>query len=156
MPRSHCLGVIVFWFFHWEALVRGCWEWSGHPAGIWQSVQGHGQCPLRHLKSRKISKNHLKMQHWQSPMAIRSNSKRHLGSAQPTQEQNEENKISKEGKTLDSLMTFYWLLTEPLYIDRNEEFGQQRKSPPGPLFSGTVCLLPNGYVSFALVTFAPT
>ena len=65
-------------------------------------------------------------------MAIRSNSKRHLGSAQPTQEQNEENKISKEGKTLNSLMTFYWLLTEPLYIDRNEEFGQKRKSPPGP------------------------
>ena len=71
-------------------------------------------------------------------MAIRSNSKRHLGSAQPTQEQNEENKISKEGKTLNSLMTFYWLLTEPLYIDRNEEYGQKRKCPHEPLFWSTV------------------
>ena len=29
-------------------------------------------------------------------------------------------------------------LTEPLYIGRNEEFGQKRKCPPEPLFWGTV------------------
>ena len=30
-------------------------------------------------------------------------------------------------------------LTEPLDIDQNEEYGQKRKCPPGPLFWGTVC-----------------
>ena len=28
---------------------------------------------------------------------------------------------------------------EPLDIDQNEEYGQKRKCPPGPLFWGTVC-----------------
>ena len=29
-------------------------------------------------------------------------------------------------------------LTEPFYIDRNEEYGQKRNCPPGSLFWGTV------------------
>ena len=33
----------------------------------------------------------------------------------------------------------YPKLTEPLDIDKIEEYGQKRKCPPGPLFWGTVC-----------------